>query len=69
MSAENLTPRPRSRAKPVLDQELIDDQRFQQKLEAKRFRDRIEREANEVLVCLGCGRSTRRIVSTFNPTL
>jgi hypothetical protein len=53
--------KPRDQAKPKIDQELIDDQKFQQKLEAKRFTDRIEREANEALVCPGCGRSTWRM--------
>jgi hypothetical protein len=38
-------------AKPRIDQELIDDQKFQQKLESKRFTDRIEREANEAIMC------------------
>jgi hypothetical protein len=41
-----------SHAKPRIDQELIDDQKFQQKLEAKRFTDRIERGANEELTFL-----------------
>jgi len=36
-------------AKPRLDRELVDDQKFQQKLDSKRFTDRIEREANEEL--------------------
>jgi hypothetical protein len=45
--------KPRNQAKPKRDQELIDDQKFQQKLETKRFTDRIEREANEALVCPG----------------
>ena len=53
--------KPRNQAKPKRDQELIDDAKFQQKLAAKRFTDRIEREANEVLVCPGCGRSTWRM--------
>jgi hypothetical protein len=39
--------KPRNQAKPRRDQELIDDQKFQQKLDSKRFTDRIEREANE----------------------
>lgn len=37
----------------TLDQELIDDQKFQQLLEAERFTDRIEREANEELTFWG----------------
>lgn len=37
-------------AKPRIDQELIDDEKFQQKL-----------EANKALVCPGCGRSSRRM--------
>jgi hypothetical protein len=46
--------RPRSQeAKPTLDQELIDDQKFQQLLEAERFTARIEREANEELTFWG----------------
>jgi hypothetical protein len=48
-------------AKPRLDQELIDDQKFQQKLEAKRFTDRIEREANEAMLCLACFSSDWRM--------
>jgi hypothetical protein len=47
--------RPRSqRAKPGIDQELIDDQKFQQRIQRKLFFDRIVREANEALVCPGC---------------
>jgi hypothetical protein len=42
------------RAKPRLDQEAIDDQKFQEKIERKRFFDRIVREANEALLCPGC---------------
>jgi hypothetical protein len=37
---ESLRPRDHA-AKPPKDQELIDDEKFQQKLEAKRFTDRI----------------------------
>jgi hypothetical protein len=40
--------------KPKVDQELIDDQKFQQKIEMSRFIERIEREANEALLCPGC---------------
>jgi hypothetical protein len=62
MPAKRNTRRPSSQgAKPRLDQELIDDQKFQQKLAAKRFTDRIEREANEAPVCPGCGRSGWRM--------
>jgi hypothetical protein len=41
--------------KPRIDQEIIDDEKFQQKLEAKQFTERIEHEAKEDMVCLGCG--------------
>lgn len=41
-------------AKPRLDQEAIDDQKFQEKIERKLFFDRIVREANEALLCPGC---------------
>lgn len=37
-----------------MDQELIDDQKFQEKIERKLFIERIEREANEALLCPGC---------------
>jgi hypothetical protein len=40
------------RAKPRIDQEAIDDQKFQQKLETEQFTAGIEREANEQLQCL-----------------
>jgi hypothetical protein len=54
--------KPRSqRAKPRLDQEAIDDQKFQQKLDAKRFTAGLEREANEQLQCPACGSSTWRM--------
>jgi hypothetical protein len=69
MQAKNRTRRttpssfkPRSqRAKPRLDQEAIDDQKFQQKLDAKRFTAGIVREANEQLQCPDCGSSTWRM--------
>jgi hypothetical protein len=58
MPAKNNThrpSRPRSqRAKPGLDQEAIDDQKFQEKIERELFIERIEREANEALLCPGC---------------
>ena len=47
--------------KPKLGQELIDDQKFQQKLEARRFTDRIEREANEFILCPTCASSNWRM--------
>jgi hypothetical protein len=37
-----------------IDQELIDDQKFQEKIEMRRFIERIEHEANEALLCPGC---------------
>jgi hypothetical protein len=40
--------------KPRIDQELIDDQKFQQKIEMSLFIERIEREANDALLCPGC---------------
>lgn len=49
------------RAKARLDQEAIDDQKFQQKLETEQFTAGIEREANEQLQCPGCGSSTWRM--------
>jgi hypothetical protein len=56
------SPRPKSqRAEPRLDQEAIDDQKFQQKLNAKRFTEGLEREANEQLQCPDCGSSTWRM--------
>jgi hypothetical protein len=61
MPAKNRTPRPRSRAKPVLDQEFIDDQKFLQKLDAKRFTDRIEREVNKAILCPTCASSDWRM--------
>ena len=59
-TSQRVTPRSQ-RAKPRLDQEAIDDQKFQQKLDAKRFTDGIVREANEQLQCPDCGRSTWRM--------
>jgi hypothetical protein len=44
-------------AKPSVDQELIDDQKFQQKIENKRFIDGIVRETNKFTVCPNCGDS------------
>jgi hypothetical protein len=43
------------------DQEAIDDQKFQEKIERRRFIERIEREANEGIVCPGCGNSNWRM--------
>lgn len=40
-----------------IDQELVDDQKFQEKIERARFIERIEREANETIVCPRCGDS------------
>jgi len=58
MPAKNNTRRSKNHAnKPRLDQELVDDQKFQQKLEAERFTARIEREANEAAMCFNCGDS------------
>jgi len=48
-------------AKPQKDQELIDDQKCQQKLESKRFTERIEREANEAILCPNCFSSDWRM--------
>jgi hypothetical protein len=45
-------------AKPRIHQELIDNEKFQQKLEAKKFISGIEREANEAILCPRCGIST-----------
>jgi hypothetical protein len=44
-----------------MDQETIDDQKFQEKIERGRFIERIEREANEAIVCPGCGNSDWRM--------
>jgi hypothetical protein len=44
-----------------IDQERIDDQKFQEKIERARFIERIEREANEAIVCPGCGNSNWRM--------
>jgi hypothetical protein len=49
------------RAEPRVDQELIDDQKFRQKLELEKFRDRIEREANQQLLCPNCASADWRM--------
>jgi len=41
--------------------EEVDDRKFLNSIEGERFRKRIEREANEVLVCPSCGRSDWRM--------
>jgi CRISP-associated protein Cas1 len=45
----------------MLDQEAIDDQKFQQKLDAKQFTEGLEREANQQLQCPDCGSSNWRM--------
>jgi hypothetical protein len=57
--------RQRRGAKPGVDQVLIDDQKFQQKLEAKELTERIEREAKEALVCPGCWGSDWRMYHKY----
>jgi hypothetical protein len=37
-----------------VDQELVDDQKFQEKIDRALFIERIEREANEALTCPNC---------------
>ena len=44
-----------------LSREEVDDQKFRNAMEGVRFRARVEREANEALVCPGCGRSDWRM--------
>jgi hypothetical protein len=53
------------RAKPRVDQELIDDQKFQVKIENKRFVDGIVREANKFTACPNCGGSDWRMQPKF----
>jgi hypothetical protein len=52
-------------AKPRIDQEFIDDQRFQVKIENKRFIDGIVREANKYTACPNCGDSDWRMQPKF----
>jgi hypothetical protein len=52
-------------AKPSIDQELIDDQKFQVKIENKRFIDGIVREANKFTTCPNCGDSDWRMQPKF----
>jgi hypothetical protein len=52
-------------AKPSIDQEQIDDQRFQVKIENKRFIDGIVREANKYTACPNCGDSNWRMQPKF----
>ena len=54
--ADNPSFAPRSQ-RATTDQEAIDDQKFQEKIERRRFIERIEREANEAIICPGCGNS------------
>jgi hypothetical protein len=53
------------RAERRVDQELIDDQRFQVKIENKRFIDGIVREANKYTACPNCGDSNWRMQPKF----
>jgi hypothetical protein len=52
-------------AKPSIDQEQIDDQKFQVKIENKRFIDGIVREANKYTACPNCGGSDWRMQPKF----
>jgi hypothetical protein len=52
-------------AKRSIDQELIDDQRFQVKIENKRFIDGIVREANKFTACPNCGDNNWRMQPKF----
>jgi hypothetical protein len=52
-------------AKPSIDQEQIDDQRFQVKIENKHFIDGIVREANKYTACPNCGDSDWRMQPKF----
>jgi hypothetical protein len=52
-------------AKPSIDQEQIDDQKFQVKIENKRFVDGIVREANKYTACPNCGNSDWRMQPKF----
>jgi hypothetical protein len=52
-------------AKPSIDQELIDDQKFQVKIENKRFVEGIVREANKYTACPNCGDSDWRMQPKF----
>jgi hypothetical protein len=53
------------RAEPTVDQEQIDDQKFQVKIENKRFVDGIVREANKFTACPNCGDSDWRMQPKF----
>jgi hypothetical protein len=53
------------RAKPRVDQEQIDDQKFQVKIENKRFVEGIVREANKFTACPNCGDSDWRMQPKF----
>jgi hypothetical protein len=53
------------RAEPRVDQELIDDQKFQVKIENKRFVDGIVREADKYTACPNCGDSDWRMQPKF----
>ena len=53
------------RAKPSIDQEQIDDQKFQVKIENKRFIDGIVHEANKYTACPNCGDNNWRMQPKF----
>jgi hypothetical protein len=53
------------RAKPSIDQEQIDDQKFQVKIENRHFVDGIVREANKYTACPNCGDSDWRMQPKF----
>jgi hypothetical protein len=53
------------RAEPRVNQELIDDQKFQVKIENKRFVDGIVREANKFTACPNCGDNNWRMQPKF----
>jgi hypothetical protein len=52
-------------AKPSIDQEQIDDQKFHVKIENKRFIDGIVREANKFTACPNCGDNNWRMQPKF----
>jgi hypothetical protein len=53
------------RAKPRVNQELIDDKKFQVKIENKRFIEGIVRGANKYTACPNCGDSNWRMQPKF----
>jgi hypothetical protein len=59
----------RRAAKPSIDQEQIDDQKFQVRIENKSFVDGIVREANKYTACPNCGDSNWRMQPKFQANI